>query len=166
MRMPSETKRVVFHGLSPMAMHLGSIVGSMWNLTYQRSLVELAKIIPSWRMKNLLYKNLGINILDIEKTIVAPNVWMDYIYPAMIEIGSNTVIGENTMLLAHFLYPDRMEIGPICIGRNCLVGLCSVIAPGVTIGDEAVIGANAIVIDDVLPGATLIGPKSNLLLPD
>ena len=160
-RMPIRTKRVVFHDLCPMDMYLGDITGSRLRMLYLRTVMEAAKKIPSRRMKNLFYRHLGVGIPDWKTAIIAPNVFVDYIYPELIEsIGANTFIGEEAMLLTHFVYPDRMEIGPISIGKSCLIGVRSLIAPGVVIGDNATVGAYAVITRDVPPGATLLGPKS------
>jgi len=52
-----------------------------------------------------------------------------------------------------------VEIGPISIGANCLVGVRSLITPGVSVGDNATIGAYTVVTRDVPPGAALLGPR-------
>ena len=165
-RVPIETRRVVFHGLCPMDTYLDDITGPRLPMLYRRIVMETAKKVPSWRKKNLFYRGLGVGIHDRKTTIIAPNVFVDYIYPQLIEsIGANTLIGEEAALVTHFLYPDRAEIGAISIGKNCLIGARALIAPGVVIGDNATIGAYAVVTRDVPAGATVRGPKSDLLLP-
>lgn len=157
----AETRRVVFHGLRPMDTYLDDVSGSRMRMLYRRAVMEAAKKMPSWRAKNRLYSTLGVGISDRKTVIIAPNVFVDYIYPELIEsIGPNTFVGEEAMLLTHFIYPDRAEIGPISIGANCLIGARSLIAPGVVVGDNATVGAYAVVTRDVPPGATLLGPKS------
>ncbi len=159
--MPRETRRIVFHDLVPMDTYLNDITGARLQMLHRRALMEIAKKIPSWRIKNLFYRRLMVGIPNWKTTIIAPNVFVDYIYPQLIEsIGANTFIGEEAMILTHFAYPDRMEIGPVSIGSNCLIGIRSLIGPGVTIGDHATIGAYAVVTRDVPSGATLFGPKS------
>jgi maltose O-acetyltransferase len=43
------------------------------------------------------------------------------------------------------------------IGRNVWIGAAAVVLPGVTVGDDAIIGAGAIVTRDVARGATVVG---------
>jgi maltose O-acetyltransferase len=43
------------------------------------------------------------------------------------------------------------------IGRDVWIGGGAIILPGVTVGDEAVIGAGSVVTRDVAPGATVFG---------
>ena len=46
---------------------------------------------------------------------------------------------------------------PVSIGANVWIGGAAVILPGVTVGDDAIIGAGAIVTRDVPWGATVVG---------
>jgi acetyltransferase-like isoleucine patch superfamily enzyme len=57
--------------------------------------------------------------------------------------------------LAH-LPPDPQSIKPVTIGNNVWVGMLAMIFPGVTIGDNSVVSAGAIVMSDVAPN-TLVG---------
>lgn len=70
----------------------------------------------------------AIGTITIGKgTYIAPNVGL---------ITSNHVIGD---LDAH--EPPR----PIALGKNCWLGMNSVVLPGVTLGDGTVVGAGAVV---------------------
>lgn len=56
-----------------------------------------------------------------------------------------------------------LEFGrPIRIDRNVWIGGGAIILPGVTIGDEAVIGAGSMVTRDVPPGATSFGKPARV----
>ena len=46
---------------------------------------------------------------------------------------------------------------PSTIGSNVWIGSGAIILPGVSIGDDAVIGAGSVVTRDVPPGATAVG---------
>ena len=81
-----------------------------------------------------------------------------------IRIGPRTQIGPAVQIVTadHPRDPaDRatgLEMGkPIDIGENVWIGSQAVILPGVTIGDDAIIGAGSIVTRDVPPGATVVG---------
>jgi maltose O-acetyltransferase len=51
-----------------------------------------------------------------------------------------------------------LEFGrPVRIGENVWIGGGAMILPGITIGDDAVIGAESVVTRDVPPGATVVG---------
>ena len=51
-----------------------------------------------------------------------------------------------------------LEFGrPVRIGRNVWIGGGAIILPGVTIGDDALIGAGSVVTKDVAAGTTMVG---------
>jgi maltose O-acetyltransferase len=52
-------------------------------------------------------------------------------------------------------YP-RTE-GSVRIGDDAWIGAAAVVMPGVTIGKEAIVGAGAVVTRDVEAGATVVG---------
>jgi maltose O-acetyltransferase len=81
-----------------------------------------------------------------------------------VTIGEKTQIGPMVQILTadHPRDPDAraggLEFGrPIHIGRNVWIGGGAIILPGVTIGDDALIGAGSVVTRDVAPGATVAG---------
>jgi len=74
-----------------------------------------------------------------------------------ITIGDDALIGHNAVLatLNHSFAPDdrkSMEPAPIVIGKNVWLGANVTILPGVTIGDNAVVAAGAVVTKDVPEG--------------
>lgn len=51
-----------------------------------------------------------------------------------------------------------LECGkPVHIGRNVWIGGGALILPGVTVGNDAIIGAGAVVTRDVAPGQSVAG---------
>lgn len=57
-----------------------------------------------------------------------------------------------------------LEFGrPIHIGSNVWIGAAAIILPGVTVGDEALIGAGSVVTRDVPPKATVVGNPARVL---
>lgn len=81
-----------------------------------------------------------------------------------VSIGDGTQIGPAVQILTADHPRDAPERAsgvewgrPIRIGRNVWIGGGAVILPGVTIGDDAVIGAACVVTKDVPPGATVVG---------
>ncbi|WP_322964047.1 sugar O-acetyltransferase [Sphingomonas fuzhouensis] len=81
-----------------------------------------------------------------------------------VEIGAGTQIGPGVQILTAdhprdpALRAQGLEYGrPIRIGANVWIGGGALILPGVTIGDDAIIGAGSVVTRDVARGATVIG---------
>lgn len=67
---------------------------------------------------------------------------------SLLEIGDSSVIGGNATIIAHTFEQSGLKLKKVRIGKNVIVGLNSVIFPGVEIGDHAVIAAGAIVPKD------------------
>ena len=81
-----------------------------------------------------------------------------------IEIGEHTQIGPAVQIYTadHPRDPEarraNLEYGrPVRIGRNVWIGGGSIILPGITIGDDAIIGAGSVVTHDIPSGITVIG---------
>jgi maltose O-acetyltransferase len=81
-----------------------------------------------------------------------------------VTIGDRTQIGPGVQILAadHPRDPagraSGLEFGrPVRIGRNVWIGTGAIILPGVSIADDALIGAGSVVTRDVPAGATAFG---------
>jgi acetyltransferase-like isoleucine patch superfamily enzyme len=80
-----------------------------------------------------------------------------------VTIGDNTLIASHTVItsITHNkssrLYSDESLRLPIRIGKNVWIGTHAVILPGVEIGDNAIIGAGAVVTHNVPANTTVIG---------
>ncbi len=78
-----------------------------------------------------------------------------------IEIGDDVMIGPGVSLITsgHPLDPAERRRGitsaPIRVGRNVWIGASAMILQGVTIGDDAVVAAGAVVTRDV-PARTVV----------
>lgn len=118
-------------------------------------IVVLCRYLPSLRMKNFLYRLVGIKVgRGVSVGLMA---MMDVFYPGYLSIGENTVIGYNATLLAHEFLVREFRLGPVEIGANVMIGANSTVLPGIRIGDGAVIGAGSLVNRDIPPGALACG---------
>jgi acetyltransferase-like isoleucine patch superfamily enzyme len=87
-----------------------------------------------------------------------------------IEIGSGCAIAWNTTIIDtdfhHIYYPDGTQnelTAPIRIGNKVWIGCNTTILKGVTIGDNAVIGANTLVNRDVPPNCLAVGNPMRII---
>ncbi|SOD93947.1 sugar O-acetyltransferase [Caenispirillum bisanense] len=81
-----------------------------------------------------------------------------------IEIGDGTQIGPQVQIYAadHPRDPEARRQGlengrPVTVGRNVWIGGQAILLPGITVGDDAVIGAGSVVTKDVPACATVVG---------
>lgn len=76
----------------------------------------------------------------------------------LLEIGDNTIIGGDAIVIAHVAEGRRLVRKRIKIGKNVLIGQLTSIFPGAQIGDNVVIGAHSLVLkDQVIPPNTVWG---------
>ncbi len=72
-------------------------------------------------------------------------------------------IGENCTIISSVTMGMRNEWKFPRIGNNVFIGTGARILGGIEIGDNAVIGANAVVINDVPAGATVVGIPARVI---
>jgi acetyltransferase-like isoleucine patch superfamily enzyme len=122
--------------------------------------IELAKYLPI-RVKNALYRAIGIRIG--KNVAVSYRAMFDILFPELIEIGDNSIIGYGCTIVAHEFLGREVRIGKVKIGRNVVVGLNSTILAGVEVGDNATISAMSLVNKNVPRGSFVGGiPARNL----
>ena len=78
-------------------------------------------------------------------------------------IHSRAIIGEGTEIYQNVTIGGRNGRGHPVIGKNVFIGAGACILGGITIGDDAVIGANSTVIEDVPKGGIVVGNKAKLI---
>ena len=85
-----------------------------------------------------------------------------------IYVGDMTMFGPNVATAGHPILPELRAQGyqynaPVHIGRNCWIGAGVVIVPGVTIGDNVVVGAGSIVTKDLPDNVVAVGNPCKVL---
>lgn len=89
-----------------------------------------------------------------------------------IYVGDCTMFAPNVILATagHPILPELREKAyqfnmPIHIGRNCWLGAGVIVMPGVTIGDNSVIGAGSVVTKDIPANVVAVGNPCRVLRP-
>ena len=112
------------------------------------------------------YTDCGKNI-TIGKNVFI-NSGCHFQYQGGITIEDGALIGHCVTLatLNHGFAPeDRVTLypKPIRIGQKVWIGANSVVLPGVTIGDNAIVGAGSVVTRDVPPNGIVVGNPARLI---
>ncbi len=116
-----------------------------------------------------LHANWGGHHVHFGKNIYA-NFNLTLVDDTHIYVGDYTMIGPNVVIATagHPILPELREKGfqynaPVHIGRNCWLGAGVIIVPGVTIGDNTVIGAGSVVTKDVPSNVVAVGNPCRVL---
>jgi len=112
------------------------------------------------------YTDCGRNI-HIEKNVFI-NSGCKFQDQGGVYIGENSLIGHNVVLatLNHDMDPyHRADLHPkpIHIGKRVWIGSGSMILPGITIGDNSVVGAGSVVTKDVPPNVIVAGNPAKFI---
>jgi len=79
----------------------------------------------------------------------------------LITICDFATITSRVVILTHDASSNRRINGtflaPVEIGKRSFIGYCSIILPGVTIGEDAIVGAGSVVTKDVEDGHIVAG---------
>lgn len=116
-----------------------------------------------------LHSNFGGKHVHFGKNVYA-NFNLTLVDDTHIHVGDYTMFGPNVTVATagHPILPELREKGcqynaPVRIGRNCWIGANAVIVPGVTIGDNTVIGAGSVVTKDIPSGVVAVGNPCRVL---
>ena len=120
----------------------------------------------SFRVFPPFYTDFGKNITVGEGVFI--NACCHFQDHGGVIIGDGCQIGHNVVFatLNHGLPPEERQTtypAPIVLGRNVWVGSNATILPGMTIGDNAVVGAGAVVTKDVEANTIVGGVPAKLI---
>ncbi len=87
-----------------------------------------------------------------------------------VEIGDKTMLGPAVQIYTAIHPLDAVErakgietTAAITLGRNVWIGGAAVLCPGVTIGENAVVGAGSVVVKDVPPNVVVVGNPARIV---
>ena len=116
-----------------------------------------------------LHANWGGHHVHFGKGVYA-NFGLTLVDDTHIYVGDYTLIGPNVVIATagHPIEPGLREQAyqyniPVRIGRNCWLGAGVIIVPGVTIGDNVVIGAGSVVTKDIPDNVVAVGNPCRVL---
>ncbi len=96
-----------------------------------------------------------------DPVVIEPGVYFPHgqvVIDGLVQVGAGTAIAPwSTLGLT-----SGNIFGPT-VGRNVTIGTGAKLIGPITVGDGAVIGANAVVLEDVPPGATAVGVPARIV---
>ena len=126
----------------------------------------------------------GHNILIREETRIGDGtlIGTNVIIDGHCQIGNNVSVQTGAYITAHTVLEDDVFVGPCSVTTNdklmirgaelkgpiikkgVRIGANTTILPGITIGENAVVGAGAVVTRDVDPRVTVVGNPARKLM--
>ena len=116
-----------------------------------------------------LHTNFGGHHVHFGKNIYA-NFNLTLVDDTHIYVGDYTMFGPNVVVATagHPILPELREQAyqynaPVHIGKNCWIVAGVIIVPGITIGDNVVIGAGSVVTKDIPSNVVAVGNPCHVL---
>ena len=124
-----------------------------------------AEIGPKCYIEPPFHSNFGGHHVHFGKGVYA-NFNLTLVDDTHIYVGDYTMFGPNVTIATagHPILPSLREQAyqynmPVHIGRNCWFGAGAIVLPGITIGDNVVVGGNAFLTSSVEPD-TIVSVKN------
>jgi acetyltransferase-like isoleucine patch superfamily enzyme len=108
-----------------------------------------------WRLRKMAGMDIGTG------TKISLRANLDMTNPRGIHIGNGTLISFNAVVFAHDL--SRHFHTHTYIGSNCFIGAHAIIMPGLTVGDQCIVGAGSVVTKNVPSGSIVAGNPARIL---
>ena len=116
-----------------------------------------------------LHSNWGGHHVHFGRYVYA-NFGLTLVDDTHIYVGDCTMFGPNVVVATagHPILPELREKGyqynaPVRIGRNCWIGAGAIFVPGVTVGDNVVVGAGSVVTKDLPDNVVAVGNPCRVL---
>jgi len=154
-----------------------AIPGICWrvlNLRYSGShnLDISDKDVRHWLMTHMIYTPTAVTLdffhlyplkaihirlfgTKVGKNVVAGGLVLD---PSLLEIGDNSNIGGFSTILGHSVERGKIYFRKVTIGKNCGIGVRATVLPGVSLQDNAMLGAQSLLTKNIqVPGNETFG---------
>ena len=136
----------------------------------QKMLKEMfAEIGENCYIEPPFHANWGGHHVHFGKNVFA-NFNLTLVDDTHIYVGDYTMLAPNVTLAsaAHPIAPELRRKGyqynlPVRIGKNCWLGAGVIVMPGVTIGDNTVVGAGSVVTKDLPANVVAVGTPARIL---
>ncbi len=129
----------------------------------------LAEVGEGCYIESPFYSNWGGGHVHFGKNVYC-NFGVTMVDDTHIYVGDYTMFGPNVTVATagHPILPELRKQAyqynaPVHIGKNCWIGAGVLIMPGITIGDNTVIGAGSVVTKDIPANVIAVGNPCHVL---
>ena len=92
-----------------------------------------------------------------KNVFIGRNCIIDDAFPELVTIEDDVMISVGAIIFAHDASSPKQAVSRVVIKKSVYLGVGSIVLPGVTIGEGAVVGAGAVVTRDVQPHTVVVG---------
>ena len=131
---------------------------------FRRILLKFNRcVFPRNKLKELIKRGLvvGKNFHMLEGAII------DESHTWHIQIGDDVTLAPRVHILSHDACTRKFinctKIGKVKIGDRVFIGVSSVILPGITIGNDVIIGAGSVVTRDIPDRSVAVGNPARVI---
>ena len=125
-------------------------------ITVLRNFIRLILLTPFYWILTKLYK---MNISSSAR--ISLGAKLDKTYPQGIHIGDESYVASGALIFSHD-YARGLHTDTY-IGKQCFIGANAIVMPGITIGDNSIVGAGAVVTKDVPNRCVVAGNPAKII---
>jgi len=124
------------------------------------------------KLRPIIWRWMGAKVG--KNCFIGYEVWVDMTNTHLVELEDHVHIANRCLLLCH-----QRDLSDYCVGddyaklpyhrkkillkKGCLIGMDSIILPGVTIGEGAIVGAGSLVTKDIPPWVIASGRPAKII---
>lgn len=137
----------------------------LWRNWFLGNLVRVAPV----GVRNFLHRLRGVRMG--RDCFIDPGATLETAYPENITLGDDVRVTAGAIVMTHIKAPHRLRdlghvpvvVEPVRLGSHSFIGVNSVVMPGVTVGEGAVVASGAVVLGDVPPYTMVAGNPAKVV---
>lgn len=137
----------------------------LWRNWFLGNLVRVAPV----GVRNVLHRLRGVRMG--RDCFIDPGATLETAYPENITLGDDVRVTAGAIVMTHIKAPHRLRdlghvpvvVEPVRLGSHSFIGVNSVVMPGVTVGEGAVVASGAVVLADVPPYTMVAGNPAKVV---
>lgn len=120
---------------------------SRWRVAWNWTWLALAKKTPWFALKRGFLRLTGMKVG--RHVAVALDVQFDVLFPQLITLEDDTILGYGTTILCHEYLRHEYRTGPVVIGKDATIGADCLILAGTKVAPGTVVSGKSLVNGDV-----------------